>query len=375
MRMKILATRFFKAIVPYGIIISRKRREERKTDPRYLYEKRVAIFPRVAPGANEYIDLMKAAIVDAGYSLADTPDEAEVIWLHWYENNLDDKNFSKKIAKMREWQIQGRKVVYHIHNKSPHENTDSTLVNTFMGTALRIANHISYISSETRNVLSKDWQFGGTLRGVSDIPHPNYIDVYGAKIEEIQTPNDTLRLLFFGLVRPYKGLEHLLEATKNIKNIEIGVYGKAPDFSYKLAIENLCKDRKDVKLELRHIDDNEIPEIFSRYHVIVAPHNLDSSLNSGSTLLAFSYGRTVVGTNNGTLKDINDDFYFPYEYTDDADHTKQLKKILISIQKQYDGKYNELLKLGERGYRYVAANNSVDAVMLALKKMFWRINK
>lgn len=324
---------------------------------------------------NKYVDLIKRAIRKTNYTVVDNPDDAGYIWLHWYENNIDSNNFSKKVAQVKKWQKEGRKVILHIHNKKPHEHSDSVLTNTFMATFVQVVNHVSIISSETLNTLRDVWHFGDDFKNVSVVPHPNYIGVYGSKIDrDPLLADDTLNILFFGLVRPYKGLEHLIAATKELKNIKIGIYGRAPSDEYRAEVEALCKNRKDISLEIRHVEDEEIPRLFSQYHIVATPYSLDSSLNSGAAILAFSYGRTVIGTNNGTLKDINGDFYFTYDYKNEPDHTRQLKKAITAIQEKYRGRYNQVLQLGDVGYQYVKKHNNTEEVASAIETMFRRVH-
>jgi hypothetical protein len=98
---------------------------------------------------------------------------------------------------------------------------------------------------------------------------------------------------------------------------------------------------------------------------------LDSSLNSGATILAFSYGRTVLSSETGTLADIKDkELFFTYSYREQDEHKERLKEQIIAIHSKYRGNYNELLKLGEKCKEYMKENNSLAQTAKQLTKVF-----
>ena len=101
------------------------------------------------------------------------------------------------------------------------------------------------------------------------------------------------------------------------------------------------------------------------------PYNLDFSLNSGATILAFSYGRTVLSPATGTLSDIEDkSLFFSYTYNNQEQHKEELKKQIAAIREKYKGNYNELLKLGEKCKEYMAEHNSPAQVAKQLEQVF-----
>jgi hypothetical protein len=103
---------------------------------------------------------------------------------------------------------------------------------------------------------------------------------------------------------------------------------------------------------------------------------LDSSLNSGATILAFSYGRSVLSSLTGTLADIeNKSLFFSYSYNGQEDHKEKLKQQITAIREKYKGNYNELLTLGEKCREYVSENNSLEQVSKQLALVFDRKEK
>lgn len=371
--LKIFIKKTARAVLPYGFVD--------------WYKRRNAISGITAPDENKigivaayretkYVELLKQSVKDAGYKVSDYAGGAKYVWLHWYENGVNDhEDFYRKIAMMKAWKDQGKKIIVHIHNKKPHESPVPNLSHALMTMLYDSADHISIMSEETKKLLEETWYYGDDFSRVSKTPHPNYVDAYGSRLEAPETlNNDTLKILFFGQVRPYKGVEKLLKVTEGLSNIEISILGTPKDEKYVERLHELCKDRSNVKFRLEFIPDDEIPRIFSEHHIVALPYSIDSSLNSGAAILALSYARTVVGTNNGTLKELGDDsLYFGYDYQDDQDHIEQLEKAIQTIHSQYSGRYNDLLDLGEKVFERVNEDNSIDAIAASIDDMIKRI--
>ncbi|MBR29845.1 MAG: glycosyl transferase, group 1 [Spirochaetaceae bacterium] len=100
-----------------------------------------------------------------------------------------------------------------------------------------------------------------------------------------------LRILFFGRILPYKGLDFLLSALPLIRehfpDLELEIWG-AGDVSEYRELEHLSNCR----LENRWIEESEIPEIFERSDVLALPYREASQ--SGVVGLAFSSGMPCV---------------------------------------------------------------------------------
>jgi glycosyltransferase involved in cell wall biosynthesis len=111
-----------------------------------------------------------------------------------------------------------------------------------------------------------------------------------------------LELLFFGFVRPYKGLDVLLDAMRLLKeeSVHLTVAGELwsrPEAVarrlHALGIEGR------VDLVPRYLSDAEVAEVFARADAVVLPYR--SGSNSGVVPLAYRYGKPVVVTRVGGL--------------------------------------------------------------------------
>lgn len=112
-------------------------------------------------------------------------------------------------------------------------------------------------------------------------------------------------ILFFGTVRPYKGLEVLIDAFDKLSDEEPGkwrliVVGE-PWEGWRLPFDKIAASPHRAAIETvpRYVRDEEIPEFFGRADVVALPY-LESSA-SGPLHLTMAAGLPVVTTSVGGL--------------------------------------------------------------------------
>ena len=104
--------------------------------------------------------------------------------------------------------------------------------------------------------------------------------------------------LFFGHIRPFKGLDIALEAWKRIPNATLVVAGENWWRTAAPAVQS------NVRFDLRFIPDSEIATYFAAADVVLAPYR--SEAQSGVALTAFHFSRPVIATSVGGLPEIID---------------------------------------------------------------------
>jgi glycosyltransferase involved in cell wall biosynthesis len=126
---------------------------------------------------------------------------------------------------------------------------------------------------------------------IARIPHPVF---EGEKLP----PPGGRTLLFFGLIRDYKGLDVLLQALPEIPDVQLVVAGDP--------LDSVPKPDGNVEWQLRFIQPQEVPGLMARAAVVVLPYRrLDSS---GVLATAIGYRRPVVVTDVGSLGEIVREF-------------------------------------------------------------------
>lgn len=145
-------------------------------------------------------------------------------------------------------------------------------------------------------------------------PHPVY-DIFGAPLSK-ERARKSLGLekekiiLYFGLIRQYKGLDILIRAArilkKSLHDFRILAVGECYDnlADYERLIVNL--DVADVvDLRPRFIPDDEVRLYFSAADVIALPYR--AATQSGIVPIAYHFNRPVVVSNVGGLPEIVSD--------------------------------------------------------------------
>jgi len=140
------------------------------------------------------------------------------------------------------------------------------------------------------------------------IPHPIY-NHFGARLareEALRNLNITVKedsrvLLFFGIIRDYKGLDVLIEALSLLDNRYVLIIAGEAYGDFKKYEK--CMERFEVKERCfvfeRYIGDEEVPNFFSAGDVCVLPYK--SATQSGITGIAQHFELPVIATKVGGL--------------------------------------------------------------------------
>ncbi len=205
---------------------------------------------------------------------------------------------------------QGNRVAYLIHNVLPHEQRpwDRFLTRLALG---RIRQFIVFSERQERAIKAFLPQ-AEVQRGVL----PSFLDFALPAIprtqarQQLNLPQEGKIALFFGIVRPYKGLKYLIEALALLKEQDQPIYllvaGEfwQDEAAYRTQIEQLGLG-KQVFLFNRYIPTEEVHLFFSAADVFVAPYV--AGTQSGAVRMAFGFGLPVICTDR-----IADEDFPPY---------------------------------------------------------------
>lgn len=199
----------------------------------------------------------------------------------------------------------GRAILWTIHNVLPHDTR-------FREAAIRLhqgfADHahlIHVLGSTAQEAIGELYRL--PVDKLRVLPHSSYAGIYGAAVPQAQARatigagSDSTQVLFFGQMRPYKGLEHLFGAALDLQGdspVELLLAGN-PTPSVRAEIERLAETEVAITSALRFIEDEEVADWFSAADVAVLPYR--HILNSGSMHLAATYGLPVILPDEHTI--------------------------------------------------------------------------
>lgn len=132
------------------------------------------------------------------------------------------------------------------------------------------------------------------------LPHVNY--QLWARAKQPPPSDGPLVVLFFGRLLPYKGLDYLLEAFRQLDPAKFALLiageGELPREVF---------DTPNIRVIQRFIGDEDLPGVFNQAHVVALPYVAASQ--SGVAYMAFAFERPVIATQVGGLGDVVvDDF-------------------------------------------------------------------
>lgn len=124
------------------------------------------------------------------------------------------------------------------------------------------------------------------------------------------------RLLFFGNIKEYKGVEDLLAAFSALPPdlpARLTVAGQCDETLRPVLSELAGRSRRHVDLRLERVPDDELMELIARAHVAVFPFR--RSTTSGSAMLALCHGRPIIVPDLPSLVELPDEAVFRYDGT------------------------------------------------------------
>ena len=131
----------------------------------------------------------------------------------------------------------------------------------------------------------------------------------GTRIE--RSGPDTCRILFFGTIRPYKGLEYLVQAFDRLPrehgNWHLTIVGETWE-GWTVPFEHLAVSpfQQDIDVVNRYVPDAELPDLFANADLVVLPYLRSSA--SGPLHLTMAAGLPVVLTRVGGLIDATEGY-------------------------------------------------------------------
>lgn len=203
------------------------------------------------------------------------------------------------------------------HNVFPHERfpLDKKLTKLTLRNGKHFIVHAKEEAEELRQIMpNPHYQV---------TPHPSYNAFRFENMTKAQAREklglslDERMLLFFGFVRPYKGLKHLINAMPKImeglekaKLLIVGEFGSPEDkAAYMEQIKLLTASNPALETAIiindGYTPDREVEKYFAACDMVVLPY--ESATQSGIVQIAYGFGKPVTVTDVGGLPDVVSD--------------------------------------------------------------------
>lgn len=207
--------------------------------------------------------------------------------------------------------LRGVRFVWTVHNLYSHEGTNlfaERWLSRFVGAASsRVIAH----SDAAKRLVGSEFDIGADKIVV--VPHGNYIGSYQNRISkcdarrQLGIAEDAVVLLFFGNIRPYKGIFELIESYQKLRAQNTCLLIAGRPLNQKIVDEILNCTRQDKSIELRFgfVPDDDVQLYMNASDVVVFPYQ--DVLTSGAVVLAMSFGRACIAPSIGCIPEMLDE--------------------------------------------------------------------
>jgi len=201
------------------------------------------------------------------------------------------------VALAARWALTRTPVVRTVHNLAPHES--QAWYQRVAGRLLARA-EVARVYLTASSLATADDPRGHVIK------HGRYREWFDALEVPLPPRDDPPTVLFFGMLRPYKGVEELLAAFSELdRPARLQVLGRPHTAQYQAQIETLAAADDRTELDLRHVPDEELWAALHRATLVVLPFR--KITNSGSLILALDAGVPVLATASATTEELADE--------------------------------------------------------------------
>ena len=289
-----------------------------------------SLFTKVSRVAQYYVRLIR-------YAAVAKPRIFHILWNNKFQ-------FFDRTLLMLYYKALLRKIVFTAHNVNAgiRDGNDSLLNRMTLRIQYRLADHIFVHTERMKRELIE--MFGADERRVSVIPYGinNAVPITSVTVSEAKRRlgirEGEKTLLFFGWIAPYKGVEYLVAALRNLlarqENYRLVIAGRPKDCEeYWNGIREDIRGEVDggrILLRAEFIPDKETEVYFKAADVLVLPYR--HIYQSGILFLGYSFGLPALAADVGSLKDdiVEGRTGFIFRPEDPADLAKAIERYFAS---------------------------------------------
>lgn len=283
---------------------------------------------------NPYMTLLSDALREQGVDVR-TPDsllffpltrtalrnpDADVMQLDWiYDyyatDDLESTYLNDVVSVLRAgaflldllavWLLEVR-VVRSVHNKRSHEGIYPRTERIVSECVFWVADAVTVKCSAAADEIGSTYRVP-EAEELSVVPDGNYVDVYENEVSrtearaELGIDEKQFVFLFFGQIRPYKGIPELIQAfsSLDLPDAELVIAGNPYTADIEAQVTTLAAADPRIETELSFIADDRVQYYLNAADTLVLPYR--KILNSGAAHLGLSFGTPIVAPEIGCL--------------------------------------------------------------------------
>jgi len=204
----------------------------------------------------------------------------------------------------------GYKIVWTVHNLFPHESPTPELDRLVRLALTQLATAVITHCDYARRLVQHHFH---RSEGVVVIPHGHFMDVYPNTLprqsarQKYGIAEEHFVYLFFGNVRPYKGLEKLMDIFCGLPGEHLRLLLAAKvynEYGDRFVEEARQRDARIIVHPSRFFANEEFQDFFNAADVSVLP--FVDVLTSGSVITALGFGQPLITPGVGCLPELVD---------------------------------------------------------------------
>lgn len=315
-----------------------------------------AIFPHLSIyRGNLYWQLLAEGLKSCGVRLVDQPDPLNLQWrwlvkqrgrvqalhFHFLKPHYDGTDGRASLSRLARFmgktvlaRLLGYRLVWTVHNLKPHEPLQPEWVDHLVARWMAWMAHALIVHCDEAERLVRESLHPWSQ--VHVLPHPSYSQAYPDEVAKAEARSRLgwceyeRVLLYFGAIRPYKGLQRLLRAFREVPGdwARLVLAGKVWDEDYGSSLHQLASQDSRVSIRYGFVSEGDVPHYFSAADLVVLPYT--DVLSSGAALLALSFGRPVVAPRLGCLPEALGEAGILYDPQADSGLANALERALAA---------------------------------------------
>lgn len=181
---------------------------------------------------------------------------------------------------------------------------------------------------------------------------------FGKSSLKLSSISEDVKLLFFGSINEYKGLDLLISALEKLRNqgvcnITLTIAGRGDSWN---DCKSLIKTKEMYHLQVCFIDNNEIPDLMSSHHFLALPYR--DATQSGPLATAVAYELPVIAPDFGCFSETyspDSAILYPQGHLEEA-----LVKVSKLTENDYASMKEACKKVKEANSEEQIAKNYID---------------